>query len=206
MLHAASVSCGGSGSGEPVTRATNRNYRPLPVPISATMFRRGPIHFVVACALLAPSAAAAQEEVQVDPNSPAGVEYKLPLEQARRDAAPDANGGGGGGPAPLFGAGITRTGLQGGDGGGAKATPDDGNRAGGEQSGDSGDRRVTGAGGRDVASLSTREPRTPFGAAAAADNESSAGLILGGIALVVVVGGIALGLALRRGLKITPAS
>jgi hypothetical protein len=45
-------------------------------------------------------AASAQEPVQVDPDSPAGVEYKLPLEQARRDGAPDPGDGGAGlGPA-----------------------------------------------------------------------------------------------------------
>ncbi len=210
MLLVGSASAGGFGSGEPVTRATDCDFRPPRLPIFATVLRRGSIHCIVACALVAPSAAVAQEQVQVDPNSPAGVEYKLPLEQARRDAQPDASGGGGrgggggGGPTPLFGAGIRPVGSEGADGG--KGTRDDGNRAGGEQSGDSGDRRVTGAGGRDLASLGADESKPSFSSATAADGESSAGLILGGIALAVVVAGAALGLALRRGLRITPAS
>ena len=185
--------------------ANTRNFRPSLVPIFATMLRRGSTHFLVVCALVAPSTAVAQEEVQVDPDSPAGVEYKLPLEEARRDAGPDASGGGGGGPTPLFGAGIRPVGSQGGDGDGAKGTSDDGSRTGGGQSGDGGDRRVTGAGGRDLASLLPGESKPSF-SAAAADGDSSVGLILGGIALAVVVAGAALGLALRRGLGITPAS
>src|SRR6476619_4464476 len=55
-------------------------------------------------------AAAAQDDgVHVDPNSPAGKEYALPLDSARRDA----NGGGdsaAGSGAPLFGVGISRQG------------------------------------------------------------------------------------------------
>ncbi len=195
-----------------VTSATNRNFRPLGVPIYVAMFRRGPIYLVGACALLAPPAAVAQEGVQVDPDSPAGVEYKLPLEQARRDAAPGAggsgvgprSGGGSGGPAPLFGAGITRAGSQGGNDDGAGATPDGSDRVGGEQSEDRDDRGVTGAGGRDLASLGAGESG-PSSGAAAEDGGGSTGLTLGGIALAVVVIGGALGLALRRGLRTTPA-
>ncbi len=213
MLLAASVSCGGSGSGEVVTSATNRNFRPLGVPIFATMFRRGPINFAVACALLAPSAAAAQEGVQVDPDSPAGVEYKLPLEQARRDAAPGAagggvgprSGGGSGGPAPLFGTGITPARARDGDDGGARDTAVDGNRVGGERSDDRTDLGLTGAGGRDTASPGGGESGSPF-SSAAEDGGGSTGLILAAIALGVLVIGGALGLALRRGLGTTAAS
>jgi hypothetical protein len=153
--------------------------------------------------------------VQVDPDSPAGVEYKLPLEQARRDAAPEGgsgggggargSGGGSGGPAPLFGAGITRAGSQGGNDDGAGAAPDGSDRVGGEQSEDRDDRGVAGAGGRDLASLGAGESG-PSSGAAAEDGGGSTGLILGGIALAVVVVGGALGLALRRGLRTTPAS
>ncbi len=213
MLLAASVSCGGSGSGEVVTSATNRNFRPLGVPIFTMMFRRGPIHFAVACALLAPSAAAAQEGVQVDPDSPAGVEYKLPLEQARRDGAPGADGGGvgprsgggSGGPAPRFGAGITRAGSQSGNDDGAGAAPDGSDRVGGEQSEDRDDAGVTGAGGRDAASPGTGESAASSSRSSAEDGGGSTGLILAGIALAVVVVGGGLGLALRRGLRTTPA-
>jgi hypothetical protein len=53
----------------------------------------------------APALAAAQlaPGVHVDPGSPAGKEYAVPLAQARAAAA-----GGGAGPTQLFGAGITR--------------------------------------------------------------------------------------------------
>jgi hypothetical protein len=212
MLLAASVSCGGSGSGEVVTSATNRNFRPLGVPIFATMFRRGLIHLVVACALVAPSAAAAQEPVQVDPDSPAGVEYKLPLEQARRDAGGSGGGGGspgsGGGsagPAPLFGAGISAAGSQSDGSGGAGATGGDGNRADGEQSRDGGGGEAV-AGEGSTAGPGAGESAPSAGTTADEDGGGSTGLILGGIALAVVVVGGALGLALRRGLRITPAS
>ncbi len=198
-----------------MTSATDRNFRPLGVPIFVAMFRRGLIYLVGACALLAPPAAVAQEGVQVDPDSPAGVEYKLPLEQARRDAAPGAGNGGGvggpgagggsGGPAPLFGAGITRAGSQGGNGGGTEVTPDDGDRAGGAQSEDRADAGVTGAGDRDVARPGSGESAASS-SRSSDDGGGSTGLILAGIALAVVVIGGALGLALRRGLRTTPAS
>lgn len=219
MLLAASVSCGGSGSGEVVTSATNRNFRPLGVPIFATMFRRGLIHLVVACALVAPSAAAAQEPVQVDPDSPAGVEYKLPLEQARRDAGGSGGGGGargsGGGsvdPAPLFGAGISAAGSQSDGSGGAGAAGEGGKRVDGEQSRDDGGGDAAGGGGDaaggggSTAGPGAGESAPSAGTTADENGGGSTGLILGGIALAVVVVGGALGLALRRGLRTTPAS
>jgi hypothetical protein len=170
-------------------------------------------------------AASAQEPVQVDPDSPAGVEYKLPLEQARRDGAPDpgdgggrprsggGSGGGAGSPAPLFGAGITRGGSQGGSDGDAEGAPGEGDRVGGErsdrvggeQSEDRADAGVTGAGGRDTAGPGSGKSGS-FSTAAAEDGGGSTGLILGGIALAVVVLGGALGLALRRGLGSTADS
>ena len=168
-----------------------------------TVFGRGAIHLVIACALVAPPAAGAQEPVQVDPDSPAGVEYQLPLDQARSDGAAGGgggsgpgSGGGSGGPVPLFGAGIARDGSQS-SGGGGEAAPDGGIRGGAGQSGDRADRGATGAGGGDGAGS---------GAVATGDGGGWTGLILGGIALAVVVLGGALGLALRRGLRTTPAS
>ncbi len=225
MLRAASVWSDDSRSGDAVTNANNRNFRPFRVPILAMMFRRGTIHFVVACALVAPSAAVAQEPAQVDPDSPAGVEYKLPLDQARRDAAPDPGGGGRGGgprsgggggpqsgggsgdPAPLFGAGITRVGAQGSDGGN-EAMADASDRGGGQESADSDDSGAAGVGGGDAAGPGAGESGRSFSttAASAADSGGSTGLVLGGIALAVVVVGGALGLALRRGLRTTAAS
>jgi len=167
-----------------------------------TMFRRGAIHVVVACALIAPPASSAQEPVQVDPDSPAGVEYQLPLEQARRDGGGPRSGGGSGGPVPLFGAGITRGGSQSSEGGGAEAA----DRGGGDESEDSGDLGAAGADGGDAAGPGAAESRQSFGATSPENGGGSTGLILGGIALAVVVVGGALGLALRRGLRTTPAS
>jgi hypothetical protein len=64
---------------------------------------------VLVAALALPAGAAAEEGVFVDPGSPAGKEYAIPLAQARRDASGDQ----GSAPkasndAPLFGQGITR--------------------------------------------------------------------------------------------------
>jgi hypothetical protein len=60
------------------------------------------------------TATAAEPGVHVDPGSPAGKEYAIPLAQARNDAAPPGGGGhagGGGGSTaaggfPLFGVGV----------------------------------------------------------------------------------------------------
>lgn len=86
----------------------------LPMPKS-----RRPLFGTIAVALILaiPGAAWAQEdEVFVDPDSPAGTEYQLPLDRAREAAGGGgASGSGGGsaggaasGEAPLFGAGVER--------------------------------------------------------------------------------------------------
>src|SRR5215216_4332513 len=86
---------------------------------------------VVALGLVVPGAgvASAQDsEVHVDPDSPAGKEYALPLDSARRDAcgSPDGTGGSGGTgqSAPLFGAGVSNAtgsgGSEGSDSGGGQ--------------------------------------------------------------------------------------
>lgn len=69
----------------------------------------------LACLFASAGGAGAQSDgVHVDPESPAGKEYALPLESARRDAAggaPSSGGAtssGGSDPAPLFGEGISR--------------------------------------------------------------------------------------------------
>lgn len=53
-------------------------------------------------------AAAQGDGVVVDPETPAGKEYALPLEAARRDASGAVGGNTGSQSAPLFGAGISR--------------------------------------------------------------------------------------------------
>jgi hypothetical protein len=64
---------------------------------------------LLAVATLAPAAAAQEEGVFVDPDSPAGKEYAIPLDQARRDAAGGGNAARGSedGGQSLFGTGIT---------------------------------------------------------------------------------------------------
>jgi hypothetical protein len=52
-------------------------------------------------------AAWAQSDPELDPNSPAGEEYKLPVDRARQDARPHSPGGAT--AAPLFGAGVGDT-------------------------------------------------------------------------------------------------
>ena len=71
------------------------------------MRQLGLLPIAVICLCL-PAVATGQERARPDPNSPAGVEYKIPLDQARDDAAGKRSGdaGEGKGP-PLFGSGIT---------------------------------------------------------------------------------------------------
>jgi hypothetical protein len=55
---------------------------------------RGLLLMLCACALLAPmTATAAQDEIFVDPGSPSGKEYALPIDSARKQAAGGAGAG-----------------------------------------------------------------------------------------------------------------
>src|SRR5688500_11004564 len=66
-------------------------------------------------------AAAQSDGVFVDPDTPAGKEYALPLDKARQDVAPNAGGESSQpGEAELFGAGISKK-----DGGGGKGAVND---------------------------------------------------------------------------------
>jgi hypothetical protein len=83
--------------------------------------------------LALPSVAQAQRGVFVDPDSPAGSEYKIPLEEARRHGAGDeqrrtGEGRTGTSGQPLFGAGIER----------APSASADGGSSGGGSAGESG--------------------------------------------------------------------
>lgn len=63
---------------------------------------------VVGATLLFPSAPSAQEDgVYIDPDSPAGKEYAIPAEEARRDAGGSDGDDDRGGNAPLFGEGVS---------------------------------------------------------------------------------------------------
>jgi hypothetical protein len=162
--------------------------------------------FCLSLMLVGGGAANAQGQgVHVDPDSPAGKEYALPLDQARRDA-----GGGlvdgksrGAHRAPLFGAGISsKGGLSGGGGasagGGEGATSGSGSTAG--QSGSSAtpsDRAENGA--QSGGGTSSRD------VSAVAENGDDDGLSPGVIAILVAFGALAIGIlvglsarALRR--------
>ena len=148
----------------------------------------------LACALLQPSLALAQEQPTLDPDSPAGVEYQLPLDRAREDAVGGGGSGGGGGGfggsaegtagagAGLFGSGIKPQGDP--DGEAARA-----------RSGDAaGSGAARGVGGQDALPL------------AAEAGISANNFVIPGIALGVLLLGGGLGLALRRGLRESPSS
>jgi hypothetical protein len=178
------------------------------------------ILIVFLAALLAlPAAAAAQSAgVHVDPDSPAGTEYAIPLEEARRQGSgggdPGAGGRAGGGPrpAPLFGEGIepgpSASGPGGGSAGGGDGesgsagdglgpnggglAPNGGGEA-GHGAGKARERRVSGAD-------ETARDRRDAVAEAAAGGDSEQ-LVTAGIAAGVLVAGLLVGFGLRRLLR-----
>jgi hypothetical protein len=153
-------------------------------------------------ALLAPPAALGQRGgVFVDPDSPAGAEYAIPLEQARREAAGDTSGNRGeaggvrAGGEQLFGEGITPAG-GGSAGGGGSGTGAGGGSSGGR----------AGEGGNPPADSATESPSgasaSASTAAVAAASEEKSGLPLTiGLAGAVLAAGVAGGLGLRRLLR-----
>lgn len=162
------------------------------------------VGLAIICALWLTSAVPAQA-VRLDPDSPAGVEYELPLNSKRRDLSGDdpppagkrsAKDDRGSDPAPLFGAGISpageRSGSAGASGGAGQGSSGDDRRAdAGSARSPQGDGSAgDGSGSEDDSALS----RT----AAATDSDSSS-LLIPAIALAVLFGGAALGLVLRRG-------
>jgi hypothetical protein len=151
---------------------------------------------------LAPTPLAlAQDGVFVDPESPAGKEYAIPLEQARREAAGGGSGRGGeagGGSSgatgqPLFGVGIERAdGESRGRGGGAASANGHGrSNQRGERQGDTG---KPGAG--DIAPNARSSAAIEAGA-----SEGSDTLLTGGIAAAVLGAGLLAGFGLRRLLR-----
>lgn len=166
--------------------------------------------------LLAPSVAVAQDRAIPEPDSPAGVEYQLPLDRAREEASDprdrDAPGGGGSerdrggsGPAPLFGTGISPG--AGGVAGDRDSSNADSPSGGGASNPDArrgagGDRADRGSGGSSGSSgeASEADGEPSLGPTSASAASGSSDLALPGIALgVLLIGGL-LGLALRRGM------
>jgi hypothetical protein len=90
---------------------------------------------VAAVLLLGPQQPALAGEVHFDPESPAGKEYALPLDQAREEAASAGKTDGPAGEkAPLFGEGVSSGGGGPQAGGGGPATGSPGNGAAGDGS------------------------------------------------------------------------
>jgi hypothetical protein len=153
-------------------------------------------------ALALPAAAQAQGRgVFVDPDSPAGKEYAIPLEEARRHGAPGAEPGPGGGGPPLFGQGIERAPSASAAGGGSA-----GSAGGGEGSGDGGRGGDRGAGkaadGEVLGAQETaRERRAGSMAVEAAARGGSDALLTAGIAGAVLAAGLLVGFGLRRVLR-----
>lgn len=137
---------------------------------------------IVIFALGLPAAAAGQESPKLDPNSPAGVEYQLPLDRAREEAAGETSREPGGSQrAPAFGTGVTE-------------------RASSKDRG-SGGASDEGSGEIDAGEASATN--TPAKTASATP-EGGAGASVPLIAAAVLLVGGALGLGLRRGLSDSP--
>jgi len=147
---------------------------------------------VAASLALVPCAAAvAQEDApRLDPSSPAGTEYQLPVDRARSQAGGGSGGStGSGSGAPLFGAGVGDD-----DGSGSRATSRGGT------GGDGGDTAPNPSVQTDE--LGTATPEILRTEAPAPDGGGELLAIGGGAAAVLLIGGTA-GFAWRR--RSTPA-
>ena len=155
--------------------------------------------FVVALAL-PPTAQAQGPGVFVDPESPAGTEYAIPLEEARRHGAPDAEPRPRGGDAapPLFGEGITP--APGGPAAGAGSGDGGEPGAGGGRGGDPGARKAADGEVLGAQEAAPDRRRSSMAIEAAAQGGSDA-LLTAGIAGAVLALGLLVGIGLRRGLR-----
>jgi hypothetical protein len=144
----------------------------------------------VVLALLVPSQQRANAKgVFFDPDSPAGKEYALPLDQARDEAAGVGKSDGPAGEkAPLFGEGVS----------GRGSGPGSGPSGGGMRGGSGADRTEapTGSGGRGQGSQRLRAPAAAAAAISSADDPYALSSAILWIAAIVTLGGIA-GLVLR---------
>jgi hypothetical protein len=136
----------------------------------------------IACiGIAAAPAQAADPGVQLDPRSPAGKEYAIPLDSARRTGS---ESGSQAGPSPLFGQGIAR----------AKARPARVRGKSARKGAGGGSTRPTAGGGTSPGAASGVLPRASIPAGDGASGTGSLALLAG----LVLVGGGALGLVLRR--------
>jgi hypothetical protein len=167
------------------------------------LITRSVVAFLIASLALPAAAQAQQPGVFVDPDSPAGTEYRIPLEDARRHGAPDAGPRPGGGQAdpPLFGQGITPApgGSEAGggsDGSAGSAAPN----GSGEPRDHRGARKA--ADGAVLGAQETaRERRRDSMAIEAAARGGSDALLTAGIAGAVLAVGLLVGFGLRRVLR-----
>ena len=144
--------------------------------VSLPLMRRfAPIFCLVMLAawLLVPASAPAQNDpngVHVDPNSPSGTEYDIPVERARREAQGTAKNGASrdSGSAPLFGAGIK---AKKSDGSSAAASGAGGSSGGGSAGGGSG---FGGSSGGSGATTGASDPTGAGGVNAATGTGSNA--------------------------------
>jgi hypothetical protein len=168
--------------------------------------RRTALITLILAVTVAPGAAAQDEGPIVDPDTPAGKEYALPLEQERREAAPGASGqdGDGAGEQPLFGIGIDGSrGARGSEGSGSAGAGNDGTGAQGTPGqpgqGDVQERPRSGDASSRAGDLAPNAYRPA--AIEAAASEGSDALVTAGIAAAVLAAGLLAGFGLRRLLR-----
>jgi hypothetical protein len=153
------------------------------------------------CLFVAPSAGATPPGLHVDPESPGGKEYAIPLDQARNDAGGGSQYGGGSG-SHLFGVGVSAAAGSGGSGssGAGGSGSSGGSSSGGSASGggksDSGSSKADGGSG---SAAGTRGRLSTLNVAAANPEAGpQAPLLVLGASAAVVFAGVLLGLMLRR--------
>jgi hypothetical protein len=161
---------------------------------------------IAACLLTAglvlPLTAHAQSSAVVDPETPAGKEYAIPLKKAREEAAGGeqrdsaGNRAGESGSAPLFGEGIEEPSNSPEASGGAGTPGDGGGGSGNGKKGSDG----SGNGDSPVAGDSGSGRGSSMAIEAAATGGSDA-LVTAGIAGFVLAAGLGVGLGLRRLLR-----
>lgn len=137
---------------------------------------------------MAPVAAAQDDEIFVDPGSPSGKEYALPVESARQQAAKGAQDRSSSAqPAPLFGEGVDE--ASAGEQGGGAASGGGGTGRGGGATDDADGGAPSAQGAARTATLQAQ--------AAAPDGGIGLAAVIGVGAGVLALGG-AIGVLLRR--------
>ena len=141
-------------------------------------------------AALAVPASAQEPGVHVDPDSPTGQEYDIPVERARRKSSPSEEEGSKGSRTPadtLFGAGIEPPDD---DGGGAAAN--------GGSSGSGSKTKPRSTAPRERSGKRPATVQAAISNPGAPDGGAGGTLLLGGIAVALLGAGLAGGLLLRR--------